>query len=148
MPGRPTTTRRVLFVCDGNTCRSPMAAAMGRHLLGEGVHVESAGISANDGASATKDAIRAMKERGLDIRGHRSRSFSALNVLDFDLLVALTPAIAHAVRDQGTDASRLATLDISDPYGKGLDAYRATALAIERDLRRLFGLNRERPKRE
>jgi protein-tyrosine phosphatase len=148
MPDSPTATRRVLFVCAGNTCRSPMAAAMAQELLGVAVHVESAGTSADDGASATKDAVRAMKERGLDISGHRSRSFSALNLRDFDLLVALTPAIAQDVRHHRADGSRVATLDIPDPYGKGLDAYRATALAIERDLRSLFDPNREQPKRE
>jgi len=145
MQDQPTTPRRVLFVCAGNTCRSPIAAAMARELLGVAVHVESAGISAADGASATQDAVRAMKERGLDISNHRSRSFSALNLHDFDLLVALTPAIAQDVRHHGADAPRVATLNIPDPYGKGLDAYRATALAIERDLRSLFGPNLERP---
>lgn len=143
MPDNPTGTRRVLIVCAGNTCRSPMAAAMARHLLGEGAHVESAGTSADDGASATKDAVQAMKERGLDLGSHRSRSVGVLNVRDFDLLIAMTPAISRDVRDLGADASRVATLDIPDPYCKGLDAYRATAMAIERELRRLFNLNRE-----
>lgn len=91
MEESPTTARRVLFVCAGNTCRSPMAAVMARQLLGETVRAESAGISADDDASATKDALRAMKERALDISGHRSRSFRTVNLKDFDLLVALTP---------------------------------------------------------
>lgn len=143
MPDNPTARRRVLIVCAGNTCRSPMAAAMARDLLGEGVHVESAGTSAGDGAAATKDAVQAMKERGLDIGSHRSRSVSVLNVRDFDLLIAMTPAIARDIRHLGADASRVATLDIPDPYCKGLDAYRATVLAIERELKRLFDLTRE-----
>lgn len=148
MPDSPTTPRRVLFVCEGNTCRSPMAAEMAWQLLGAGVHVESAGVSADEGASATKDAVQAMKERGLDISNHRSRSFGALNPRDFDLLVALTPAIAQDVLYHVTDASRIATFDIPDPYRKGLDAYRATLLAIERELRKLFASNRLQAKRE
>src|SRR5207249_161367 len=122
---------------------SPMAAAMARELLGAAGHVESAGISADDGASATKDAVRVMKERGLDISGHRSQSLSAVNLRDFDLLVALTPAIAQGIRHHGVEPSRVATLNIPDPYGKGLDAYRATAVAIERDLKKLFDANSE-----
>ena len=148
MLGGPTTIRSVLFVCAGNTCRSPMAEAVARHLLDSGVRVESAGISADDGASAAKDAIQAMQERGLDISDHRSRSVSALNLLDFDLVVALTPSIAQALRHHGADASKLTALDIRDPYDKGLQVYRATVLAIERDLRNLFGVSRGMSKEE
>ncbi len=148
MLGGSTTIRSVLFVCAGNTCRSPMAEAVARALLDSGVHIESAGISADDGASAATDAIRAMLERGVDISSHRSRSVSALNLLDFDLVVALTPSIAQALRHLGADESKLAALDIRDPYGKGLEVYRATVLTIESDLRNLFGVGHEVPEDE
>ena len=144
----PIAMRRILFVCDGNTCRSPMAEAVARRLLGGSIDIASTGLEADEGASATKDAVRAMKERGLDIRAHRSRSLSALNLLDFDLLIALTPRIAQALRGEGADPSKLTALDVPDPYCKGLETYRATAVAIERDLRRLFGLTPEEPRRE
>lgn len=120
-----------------------MAEAVARHLLGGDTHVESAGIDAGEGFAATKDAVRAMKERGLDISAHQSRSLSALNLLDFDLLVAMTPMIAPALRNRGADASKIKVLDIPDPYGRGLDKYRATAVAIERDLQQLFGVSPE-----
>jgi protein-tyrosine-phosphatase len=57
MYGSPTEIKCVLFVCAGNTCRSPMAEALARLLLGRGVHVESAGVSAYDGASTTRESI-------------------------------------------------------------------------------------------
>jgi len=125
-----------------------MAAALAQQLLGETVRTESAGISADDGASATKDAVRAMRERGLDISDHRSRSFRTVNLDGFDLLVALTPAIGQDLRGAGGEASKVATLNIPDPYNKGLDAYRATAGAIERDLRVSFNKTHGQSKRE
>lgn len=115
-----------------------MAEAVARVLLGDDVRIESAGISAENGASATEDAIRVMQERGIDISGHRSRSVSGLNLLDFDLVVALTPSIAQDLRNRGVDETKLTALDIRDPYGEGLAAYRITILALERDLRSLF----------
>ena len=120
-----------------------MAAALARHLLGADAHVESAGIDAGCGDAATKNAVQAMKELGLDISSHQSRSLSVFNLHEFDLLVALTPTIAEVLRDKGADTSKIRTLDIQDPYGRGLDCYMAAAAAIERDLRELFGIGHE-----
>ncbi len=116
-----------------------MAEAMARQLFGGAMHVESAGVAANGGTRATRDAVQVMKERGLDLSTHRSRPLSAADWLHFDLLIALTPEIAQTLREQGADAAKLKTLDIPDPYGKDIDTYRATAAAIEHELLRLFG---------
>jgi protein-tyrosine-phosphatase len=138
MPDSPPIARRVLFVCAGNTCRSPMAAAIARELLGPAVRVESAGVSADEGASATRDAVQVMNERGVDISNHRSRPFHALDFSEFDLLVALSPTIGQDVRRAGVEPARMAILDIPDPYGRGLEVYRTTVVAIERALKTLF----------
>lgn len=95
-----------------------MAAAMARQLVRATLHAESAGISASAGAFATRDAVLAMQGRGLDISGHRSRALSGLALRDFDLVVALTPAIARHLRAVGVEPSRLATLDIPDPLAR------------------------------
>ena len=140
-------SQRVVFVCEGDTCRSPMAAAIARHRLGTTLHAESAGISATAGAFATRDAVLAMQERGLDISGHRSRALSALDLGQFDLVVALTPAIALHLCAAGVEPSRIATLDIQDPLGKGLPAYRTAAIAIDSALERLSPPSVEQPSR-
>jgi protein arginine phosphatase len=122
-----------------------MAAAMARQRVGAMLHAESAGISATVGTVATREAVLAMQERGVDISRHRSRALSGLDLSDFDLVVALTPAIARHLRAVGTEPSRIATLDVPDPLGKGLDAYRATAGVLESALERLLPPGPERP---
>jgi protein-tyrosine phosphatase len=139
MTGPHGSIHSVLFVCVGNICRSPMAAALARSLLGHQTTVESAGTAADDGSAATQDAIEAMRERGLDIASHRSRSIRSVRLTTFDVVVALTPAIAESLRKHGVDPSKLRTLSVPDPIGCGLDAYRDTADAIERDVTRIFG---------
>lgn len=115
-----------------------MAEAVAHTQLGAVAQVESAGIDADDGSSATKDAIRVMQERGLDITGHHARSLEAVDLRQFGLVVALTPAIAEALRRRGADPSKLRSLDIPDPYCKGIETYRTTADAIDRELRLLL----------
>jgi protein-tyrosine-phosphatase len=85
---------RVLFVCTGNLCRSPMAAALLRAELEarevEDVEVESAGTWAIDGSPATHDAIGTLAGLGIDLRGHRSKHLSRSQLTRADLIVAMT----------------------------------------------------------
>jgi protein-tyrosine-phosphatase len=131
--------RRVLFVCVGNTCRSPMAAALAQEFLGMGAQVESAGTAANDGSQATADAVDVMKERGLNLESHRSRPVRSVDLGRYDVVVALTPSIAEYLRRQGSARSNIEVMNVPDPLSRGLGAYRETADAIELEIRRIFG---------
>ncbi|HYV21002.1 MAG TPA: low molecular weight protein arginine phosphatase [Verrucomicrobiae bacterium] len=131
--------RSVLFVCVANTCRSPMAAALAQAYLGDGARVESAGTAANDGDPATADAVEVMGERDLDIASHRSRPVRSLDLGRYDLIVAVTPSIAEFLRRQGGARSAIEVIDIPDPLGRGLMAYRRAADAIEREVHRVCG---------
>jgi protein-tyrosine-phosphatase len=130
--------RRILIVCAGNTCRSPMAAALAQHLLGTEVQVESAGFAADAGSAATRYAVQVMNERGLDISRHKARHLSEIKLSDYHLLIALEPSIARRFSRQQIDDSKIRFIDVSDPYNKGIEAYRCAAEVSERELRQIF----------
>ena len=134
--------KRILIVCQGNTCRSPMAAAIARSLLDPMAEVQSAGIETADGLPPTNHALLVMKEMGLDLSGHRSRSVRRQDLASFDLIIGMTPQVVSQLCAMGADSKKIAGLNVSDPYGKGLEVYRATAKEISGELKRLFGQGR------
>ena len=91
---------RLLFVCVGNTCRSPLAAAVASAVLGSRVQAESAGMAATMGRLAASDAIAVLQERcGLDLSTHRSRPLRAVTLAEFERVIALDPSV-YATRCQ------------------------------------------------
>jgi protein-tyrosine-phosphatase len=139
-PGNGPTTFNLLFVCSGNTCRSPLAAAIARRLLGERgwthVRVESAGASAIAGAPASAHAIAVADEHGLDLTGHRSQPLTLERLEWADVILAMGPAhLAHLAELGAAHRASLVTdfLDgpdagtpVADPFGGDLDEYRHT----------------------
>ena len=91
---------RLLFVCVGNTCRSPLAVGVASAVLGARVHAESAGIT-ETGCPATAEAIAVLRERfGIDLTAHRSRHFTEVALAQFDVLIALDPIVYTPLREQ------------------------------------------------
>ena len=130
----------LLFVCTGNTCRSPMAEAIGRELaaaraIGDLV-ISSAGTSAWDGAPASDGALLVSMEEGLDINTHRSRVLTREMIEGADLILVMGPHHLERVAALGgsTKAHLLshyaskgaASTPVADPFGGDLDAYRTT----------------------
>lgn len=135
---------RVLFVCTGNTCRSPIAEYLFRKWLGpeSGYEVASAGVSASTGERASDGAIRALEAKKIDLSGHRSRLLTQAHIDDADLVVVMTEAHKRAVLQRFPRAgSRVVLLndfsplhrgeDVPDPFGMRADVYRATRDEIE-----------------
>ena len=88
--------RQILFVCTGNTCRSPMAVGLLEREVGSsgaGCRIRSAGVSAAAGLPASRGAIDAMREIGIDISGHRTEPVSR-GLVDASILVVCTRAAA------------------------------------------------------
>jgi protein-tyrosine-phosphatase len=123
---------RVLFVCTGNICRSPFAEAVARRA---GLDVESAGLSAYEGAGPTDDALAVARELGYDLSSHRARPLTKEMLERADLVVGMTAAHVSAL---GGSARLLGEADLDDPIGRGPDAYRRAYAQIEQDVRKLL----------
>ncbi len=116
---------RILFVCTGNTCRSPMAEGLFNDKvkrLGLPHIGESAGTGAFDGMGANENSIEALKELGIDISSHRARRASEELVRDFDLVVCMESAHVGRLWQMGF-TGQYKVLDVDDPYGSSLDSY-------------------------
>jgi protein-tyrosine-phosphatase len=128
-------TNRLLFVCYGNICRSPMAEGIARKRLGPSAEVASAGIAAT-GGPASEDAVLVMKlVYNMDISSHVARPVGVYDISSFDHVIAMDVSIFNHLRDiWGVPESALYGWDIEDPLGQAYDTYKETALKIERRL--------------
>lgn len=148
--------RTILFVCTGNTCRSPMAAALARDYLrnyAPEVSAFSAGLRAFPEVPASPQAQEIMLELGLDLASHQARLFSAALWSEADLILTMTAAQKEYLREEayssgaealagkvhllkeyalagekGADAEGAA--DIADPFGQSTAHYRACAAEL------------------
>lgn len=143
---------RLLFVCTGNTCRSPLAEALARREAIErglaDVEVASAGTSAWDGAPASDGALLVALERSLDLGTHRAQQLTRELVEAHDVILAMGPH--HVERAEALGGEGKAFLlsayaggtdtgpAISDPFGGDLEQYRDTLNELQREVRRVF----------
>ncbi len=128
----------IIFICTGNTCRSPMAEGLFRAHGGEektGLIAASAGLFTQDGIPASENAVTAAKELGADISAHRSRMLTHEMAQSARYLVCMTGAHYDRVCELFPDcADKVFTLtqrDVSDPFGGDLETYRRAASEID-----------------
>ncbi|HKB02114.1 MAG TPA: hypothetical protein VKD90_07840 [Gemmataceae bacterium] len=153
---REALARQIVFVCTGNTCRSPMAEGLFKVRLADrlgcavsdlpckGYVVRSAGISVVPNAPATDQSVEALQEFGVDLSSHRSRHASAELIARADDVITMTrahlltlagqyPVIGGSLRMFcGADG------DLDDPIGGGPEVYRACAASVRQHVDRLI----------
>jgi L-threonylcarbamoyladenylate synthase len=142
---------RVVMVCTGNTCRSPMAEGLFRRLwkdAGEPYSVEviSRGVTAVPGLPASEEAVHAMRARDVDISSHVSKPVSSRDMAGADLVIAMTLAHKKLLLSRYSEfENKIRTLsevlpgvfdgDVMDPYGQAQTVYDNTADVLEQSLR-------------
>ncbi len=138
----------ILFVCSGNTCRSPMAAYIGASVGDalfpeEGFRFDSAGVATSDGVPAADHAVEAMAEWGIDIGDHRSKQFRRYMTEKADYIVCMTPVHKKVLILEFPAAAEKIFLigelsgsgrNIPDPYGGSLDDYRSARDTLKEEI--------------
>jgi protein-tyrosine-phosphatase len=144
---KPAAPRRFLFVCTGNTCRSPMAQFLFARLAREkGLPwtAASAGVGAFPGAPLSGGAVTALAARGLSGLTHEARQVDAAMLAEADLVFGLAREHVETLKNRFPDAAKKVRLlredaglkpaDVEDPVGEDARVYAETAAAIEEAL--------------
>jgi len=133
-----TSIKKILVVCTGNACRSPMAEGFLKKYLKteEGFVVLSAGMSATDGFMPTNEAVEVMSENGIDISFYRTKPFSKAFVQFADIILVMSGVHKDFILNMMPEAKDKVFLynefagikggneDIEDPIGQPLSTYR------------------------
>lgn len=138
---------KIMFVCTGNICRSPMAHYYMQKKVKDlkienNFLISSCGVFANTGEKSTQNAIEAMKDYDVDLTNHRATNISDTNIEDYDYIITLTASQKQQIKyyyPKLTDKTYTLRefvnkdeiyIDIDDPWGLNLSVYKSCAIEI------------------
>lgn len=136
--------KKILIVCTGNSCRSPMAEGwlkdeLARRGLADEIEVSSCGVGTRPGMSASPEAVYVMKNREVDISTHRSRMCTREDIMNSDLILAMSQQ--HNIFITGMVPSakaKMKVLNIIDPIGMSMSVYEDVMNVIEKKIKDLW----------
>ena len=147
------SSAHALFVCTGNTCRSPMAEGLFRTAVGEnGISVSSAGVAAYEGGPASQETLDILAERGLSLEGFCSRMVDEMIIQEATHIFCMTRGHLDTLeelypedRDKFYLVCEFAEIDgqvgrdVPDPIGGGRRAYEEVAVCLDVALEGVVG---------
>ncbi len=126
--------KKIMFICSGNTCRSPLAEGLFKKYLQENnitdIEVGSAGVGAFPGDAVSINSILVASSRGVDISDHRARNVNPEHILTTDLFFCMSES-HKAVLSRHCDSEKIFILNIADPFGRPIEVYEECAKQLE-----------------
>lgn len=126
--------KKIMFICSGNTCRSPLAEGLFKKYLQENnitdIEVGSAGVGAFPGDAVSINSILVASSRGVDISDHRARNVNPEHILTTDLFFCMSES-HKAVLSRHCDSEKVVVLNVPDPFGRPIEVYEECAKQLE-----------------
>lgn len=134
---------KILFVCYGNKCRSPMAEGIAKKMLKGIAHIESAGIAAW-GYDASHEAIKVIKDEfDIDISDHKPKDIKNLSLSNFDYIVTMDSYVNNYIKKYikhyyQIKSNKIISWHINDPYGGSINDYKKCANTLQTHIKELI----------
>lgn len=126
--------KKIMFICSGNTCRSPLAEGLFKKYLKENnitdIEVSSAGVGAFPGDAVSINSILVAGNRGIDISDHRARNINPEHLITTDLFFCMSDSHKQVLL-RHCDESKIVVLNVPDPYGRPIEIYEECAKMLE-----------------
>ena len=126
--------KKIMFICSGNTCRSPLAEGLFKKYLNDNnindIEVGSAGVGVFPGDEVSINSILVAGSRGIDISSHRARNINPEHIMTTDLFFCMSDSHKQVLL-RHCDESKIVVLNVADPYGRPLEVYEECAKQLE-----------------